>query len=129
MTRGLEPSHRAFAGARKASGSLGKIPISSAATIITRNSSGEGAAVDMVVVEQELRFTIPCERAELIHLDWEGDPERRVASSRLKHSRAEIAYTAYTADFGAGPCVVIAQGHEDDLIATLFIKMKEARRG
>jgi hypothetical protein len=38
--------------------------------------------------------------------------------------RAQIAYTN---QFGAGPCVVIEQDHEDNLIATLLITMKEDR--
>lgn len=40
------------------------------------------------------------------------------------HLWAEIAFTEA---FGAGPCVVIAQGAEDDLLATLLIEIKDGK--
>lgn len=52
--------------------------------------------------------------------------QKKLDAIRREGSRvwAEIAYTDV---FGAGPCVILAQGNEDQWIATLLIQMKEEK--
>lgn len=81
---------------------------------LTSFREGLKKEVDVAVVDQLSGFTAPCEWAELILFDWEGDPDRPLAACRLAHfTTGKLAVPpgwAYAGSLTQSACV-IRSGH------------------
>lgn len=53
----------------------------------------DGRALDLVVVDQQRGFAAPCDWAEFGRVDWQGDPQRKIAACRSLSSKSKQVVT------------------------------------
>lgn len=49
-----------------------------------------GRSVDIVIADQQFGFSAPCDWAEMVSTNWDGDPAKRVPACRMKESRLTV---------------------------------------
>ncbi len=53
----------------------------------------DGKTIDMAVVDQQRGFTISCDWAEFGHINWEGDPDKRISACIMKNTKEKRVFT------------------------------------